>query len=213
MRIVVGMTGATGAPLAVALLNALRRMEDVETHLVISKWARATIGLETALSVKEVAALADVVYQPGDQAAPISSGSFHTDGMVIVPCSMKTLAGIRVGYADGLLGRAADVMLKERRRLVLVPRESPLSEIHLDNMLALSRMGVRIVPPMPAFYNHPHTIDDLVDHAVARVLDQFGLTYDKAEPWTGLPHARRNGLAAGDLPDDGLDRFGCVLAL
>ncbi|MFI6999321.1 non-oxidative hydroxyarylic acid decarboxylases subunit B [Nocardia sp. NPDC050175] len=202
MRIVVGMTGASGAPLGVAVLKALHRMPDIETHLVISKWARATIGLETNLTMQEVAALADVVYQPGDQAAPISSGSFHTDGMIVVPCSMKTLAGIRTGYADGLLARAADVILKEGRRLVLVPRESPLSEIHLDNMLTLSRMGVRIVPPMPAFYNDPHTIDDIIDHIVSRVLDQFGLRSDKAKPWTGLPAARRNTVDAAPVCHD-----------
>jgi flavin prenyltransferase len=167
MRLVVGISGATGAPLGVALLEALRETAGVETHLIVSKWARATIELGCDRSVAEVAALADVVHQPGDQAATISSGSFETDGMVIIPCSMKTPAGIRAGYADGLLGRAADVVLKERRPLVLVPRESPLSDIHLENMLALSRMGVRIVPPMPAFYNRP--ADGAFDDLVSRV--------------------------------------------
>src|SRR5690606_29010903 len=114
-----------------------------------------------------------------------SSGSFPTDGMVIAPCSMKTLAGIRAGYADGLIGRAADVTLKERRKLVLVPRETPLSEIHLENMLALSRMGVQIVPPMPAFYNTPESVDDIVNHVVSRVLDQFGLQAPFARRWQG----------------------------
>ena len=121
----------------------------------MSRWARTTIELETPCTAREVAALADVHHGSGDQAASISSGSFRTDGMIIAPCSMKTLAGIRTGYADGLVGRAADVVLKERRTLVLVPRETPLSEIHLENMLALSRMGAVMVPPMPAFYNHP----------------------------------------------------------
>jgi 4-hydroxy-3-polyprenylbenzoate decarboxylase len=133
----------------------------VQTHLVLSRWARATIHLETGLSAGDVAGLADVVYSWDDQAAVISSGSFLTHGMVVAPCSMKTLAGIRTGYADGLIARAADVNLKERRRLVLVPRETPLSEIHLENMLALTRMGARIVPPMPAFYNHPASIGDI----------------------------------------------------
>jgi flavin prenyltransferase len=191
MRLIVGISGATGAPLGVALLKALREMPDVETHLIVSKWARATIELECDHSAAEVAALADVVHQPGDQAAAISSGSFLTDGMVIIPCSMKTLAGIRAGYADGLLGRAADVVLKERRPLVLVPRESPLSDIHLENMLALSRMGVRIVPPMPAFYNRPQTVEDIVDYVVARVLDQFGLRTVRVKRWKGMPAARR----------------------
>jgi 4-hydroxy-3-polyprenylbenzoate decarboxylase len=200
VRLIVGMSGATGAPLGVAVLRALRGIPEVETHLVMSRWARTTLKLETDLGVHDVEALADVVHGPGDQAATISSGSFRTDGMIIVPCSMKTLAGIRSGFADGLLGRAADVVLKEHRRLVLVPRETPLSEIHLDNMLALARMGVRIVPPMPAFYNHPQTIDDVIDHIVARVLDQFDLPYAGAKPWAGLA-AARNGASAPTSTD------------
>lgn len=186
MRLIVGMTGATGAPLGVALLQALRDMPDVETHLVMSKWAKTTVELETPYSVREVAELADVCHSPADQAAIISSGSFRTDGMIVIPCSMKTLAGIRAGYADRLVGRAADVVLKEGRKLVLVPREMPLSTIHLENMLALSRMGVAMVPPMPAYYNHPQTIDDVTHHVVTRVLDQFGLEYRKARRWNGL---------------------------
>ncbi|HEP1897596.1 TPA: UbiX family flavin prenyltransferase [Kluyvera cryocrescens] len=186
MRLIVGMTGATGAPLGVALLQALRDMPDVETHLVMSKWAKTTVELETPYSVREVAELADVCHSPADQAAIISSGSFRTDGMIVIPCSMKTLAGIRAGYADGLVGRAADVVLKEGRKLVLVPREMPLSTIHLENMLALSRMGVAMVPPMPAYYNHPQTIDDVTHHVVTRVLDLFGLEYRKARRWNGL---------------------------
>ncbi|MGW5362976.1 non-oxidative hydroxyarylic acid decarboxylases subunit B [Actinopolymorpha pittospori] len=186
MRLIVGMTGATGAQLGVRLLEMLREVGGVETHLVMSRWARTTIELETPYTAREVGMLADVVYGPGDQAAAISSGSFRTDGMVVIPCSMKTLAGIRAGYADGLIGRAADVVLKERRKLVLVPRETPLSEVHLDNMLALARMGVVMVPPMPAFYNHPKGIDDLVGHIVVRVLDQFDLPAPHARRWTGL---------------------------
>ncbi len=196
MRLIVGITGATGAPLAVSLLCALREINQrrrtekgepvVETYLVLTRWARTTIRLETAYTATDIAALADHHFGPDDQTAPISSGSFAADGMVIIPCSMKSLAGIRSGYADGLLGRAADVTLKERRRLVLVPRESPLSEIHLENMLALARMGVHIVPPMPAFYNKPETVADIVDHTVARVLDQFGLPAPRARRWAGL---------------------------
>ena len=192
MRLIVGMTGATGAPLGVRLLEALRETEGVETHLVMSQWARTTIELETPYTAREVAKLADVVHGPGNQAAAISSGSYPTDGMVVIPCSMKTLAGIRTGYADGLVGRAADVVLKERRKLVLVPRETPLSEIHLENMLALSRMGVVMVPPMTAFYNHPDSDDDVVNHVVARVLDQFGLPAPQARRWSGLGDARRD---------------------
>lgn len=191
MKLIVGMTGATGAPLGVALLKALKNIPEVETHLVVSKWAKTTIELETPLSIHDVAALADAYYSPTDQAAAISSGSFKTDGMVIIPCSMKTLAGIRAGYADGLVGRAADVVIKERRKLVLVPRETPLSPIHLENMLALSNMGVAMVPPMPAWYNHPKTIDDVTDHIIARILDQFGLEHPGAKRWQGLSDARR----------------------
>ncbi|OLZ64084.1 phenolic acid decarboxylase subunit B [Streptomyces sp. IMTB 2501] len=189
MRLIVGMTGATGAVLGVRLLTELRHHDDVETHLVLSRWARATLETETGLAAREVAALADVTYAPEDQGAAISSGSFRADGMVIIPCSMKTLAGIRAGYAEGLVARAADVTLKERRRLVLVPRETPLNEIHLENMLALARMGASIVPPMPAFYNHPATVDDIVDHIVARVLDQFRIESGAARRWQGMRHA------------------------
>lgn len=190
MRLIVGMTGATGAVFGVRVLEHLAELPEVETHLVLSRWARSTIELETGRSAREVAALADVVHSPEDQGAAISSGSFRTDGMIIVPCSMKTLAGIRAGYADGLVGRAADVVLKERRKLVVVPRETPLSEIHLENMLALARMGVRIVPPMPAFYNHPASVDDIVDHITARIVDQFDLPAPAAKRWEGMRAAR-----------------------
>lgn len=185
-RLIVAMTGASGAPLGVHLLQTLQTIPDVETHLILSKWARATIELETPYSVREVQDLADVVHGAGDQAATISSGSFHTDGMVVIPASMKTLAGIRTGYADGLIGRAADVVLKERRKLVLVAREAPLSEIHLDNMLALSRMGAVIMPPMPAFYNKPETLEDVISHVTTRVLDQFDIDAPDAVRWNGI---------------------------
>lgn len=186
MRLVVGMTGATGAIFGVRLLQALRDTGGVETHLVMSRWARTTLRLETPYAPADVIALADFSWGPGEQAAPISSGSFRADGMIIAPCSMKTVAAVRTGYTEGLIGRAADVTLKERRRLVLLARESPLSEIHLENLLALSRMGAVVLPPVPAFYNRPETIDDIVDHVVARTLDQFGLEYAKAKRWSGL---------------------------
>jgi 4-hydroxy-3-polyprenylbenzoate decarboxylase len=190
MRLIVGITGATGAAFGVRVLELLRDVPDVETHLVLSKWARTTIELETPYTPRDVARLADVSYGTGDLKAAIASGSFRTHGMVIAPCSMKTLAGIRAGYADGLVGRAADVVLKERRRLVLVPRETPLSEIHLENMLGLSRMGAVMVPPMPAFYNHPESTGDIVDHVVHRVLDQFDLPTPDAKRWDGIRPAR-----------------------
>ncbi|WP_131914156.1 non-oxidative hydroxyarylic acid decarboxylases subunit B [Celerinatantimonas diazotrophica] len=189
MKLIIAMTGATGAPLAVKLLETLHDTPDVETHLVISKWAKTTLELETDYRASQIRELADVVYRSEDQSAAISSGSFLTDGMVIIPCSMKTLAGIRLGYAEGLIGRAADVILKEQRKLVLVPRETPLSTIHLDNMLALSKMGAAIIPPMPAYYNHPQTIDDVTTHIVARVLDQFKIALPEAKRWQGLNHS------------------------
>lgn len=185
MKLVVGMTGATGAPLGVRLLEALHEM-GVETHLVVSRWARATLRQETGLSVAALSALATVSYSPEDQAAAISSGSFRIDGMVIVPCSMKTLAGIRIGFGESLISRAADVTLKERRKLVLVTRETPLSVIHLENMLELSRIGAVVMPPAPAFYNEPTTVADLVEHLTARILDQFDLELPGAKRWSGM---------------------------
>ncbi|MFB8272413.1 non-oxidative hydroxyarylic acid decarboxylases subunit B [Streptomyces sp. NPDC055955] len=192
MKLVVAMTGATGAPFGIRLLEVLREL-GVETHLIVSRWARATLTQETGLSVREVQAMASVCHSPDDQGASISSGSFRVDGMVVVPCSMKTLAAVRTGYGDGLIGRAADVMLKERRRLVLVARETPLSAVHLENMLELTRMGATVMPPVPAFYNHPASVADLVDHIVARVLDQFGLDMPVAERWQGLRVAAPGG--------------------
>jgi 4-hydroxy-3-polyprenylbenzoate decarboxylase len=185
MKLVVAMTGATGAPLGVRLLEALGEL-GVETHLVVSRWARATIAQETGLTVRQVQALASVCHSPDDQGASISSGSFRVDGMVVVPCSMKTLASIRTGYGEGLIGRAADVMLKERRRLVLVARETPLSAVHLENMLELTRMGAVVMPPVPAFYNRPTSLDDMVEHLVVRILDQFGLDTPTAKRWEGM---------------------------
>jgi 4-hydroxy-3-polyprenylbenzoate decarboxylase len=178
------MTGATGAIFGVRILEALKDC-DVESHLVISNWARRTIEHETPYTVKQVCALANVYHNSANMAAKISSGSFITDGMVVIPCSMRTLSGIAHGYGEHLIHRAADVILKERRRLVLVVRESPLSELHLENMLKLARAGASIIPPMPAFYNHPKSIDDIVDHIVARVLDQFGITARFAKRWDG----------------------------
>lgn len=185
MRLVVGITGASGAIFGVRTLEALKAL-GVETHLILSKWSRSTIGHETQLPLEEVEKLASVVHHQDNQAAPISSGSFKTDGMIVAPCSMKTLAAIRAGFGETLICRAADVTLKERRKLVLLARESPFSEIHLENMLALARMGTVIFPPVPAFYNRPHTIDDLIDHIVGRLLDQFGLEMPGLRRWIGF---------------------------
>ena len=183
-RLIVGMTGSTGAVFGIRLLEALKHAE-VESHLVISKWAQRTIEHETRHTVEQVRALATVVHSQSDMGASISSGSFITEGMVVIPCSMRTLAGIANGYGEHLVHRAADVILKERRPLVLVARETPLSQVHLENMLKLARMGVVMLPPMPAFYNHPQTVDDIVDHIVARVLDQFGIAAPFAKRWDG----------------------------
>ena len=184
MRIIVGMTGATGSIYGVRLLERLREV-GVETHLIISRWGARTLIHETPFSREHVESLATISYAPGDMGAAISSGSFRTDGMIIAPCSAKTLAAIAHGYGDNLIHRAADVVLKERRKLVLAVREAPMSDIHLENMLKLSRMGAVILPPLPAFYNHPRTIDDLVDQSVARMLDQFGLEVSGVERWAG----------------------------
>jgi 4-hydroxy-3-polyprenylbenzoate decarboxylase len=183
-RLIVGMTGSTGAIFGIRLLEALKHSE-VESHLIISKWAQRTIEHETRHTLEQVRSLATVVHSQGDMGASISSGSFITEGMVVIPCSVRTLGGIANGYGEHLVHRAADVILKERRRLVLVVRETPLSEVHLENMLKLARMGVVMLPPMPAFYNHPKTVDDVIDHIVFRVLDQFGIAAPFAKRWDG----------------------------
>ena len=183
-NLIVGMTGASGAIFGVRVLEALRDT-DVTTHLVVSKWAQQTLEHETTLKLEDLKGLADAYYAPGEMGARVSSGSFLTDGMVIAPCSAKSLAAIANGMGEHLVHRVADVTLKERRPLVIVVRESPLNDIHLENMLKLSRMGVTILPPVPAFYNHPQDIDDIVNHIVGRVLDQFGIECQFAKRWDG----------------------------
>jgi len=183
-RLIIGMTGSTGAIFGIRMLEALKHT-DVETHLIISKWAQRTIEHETRHTLEQVRAMATVVHSQGDMGASISSGSFLTEGMVVIPCSVRTLGGIANGYGEHLVHRAADVILKERRKLVLVVRETPLSEVHLENMLKLARMGVVMLPPMPAFYNHPKTVEDVIDHIVMRVLDQFGIEAPFAKRWDG----------------------------
>ena len=184
-RIIVALTGATGTILGIKTLIALRRL-NVETHLVMSKWAENTLKYETDYTPANVRALADHVYSNHDMAAPIASGSFRVDGMVVVPCSMKTLAAISSGYCDDLIARAADVVLKERHRLVLVARECPLSGIHLQNMLTATQNGAVIFPPVPAFYIRPSSVDDLVDHSVGRILDLFDLDTENIARWEGF---------------------------
>ena len=185
MELVVGVTGATGTIYAVKLVEALKEVENVNTHLIMSEWAIKNLEIETDYSLDYLKNLADAMYDSKDLGAKTSSGSFITDGMVILPCSMKTLSSIANGYDDNLISRTAGVMLKEGRKLILCPRETPLSAIHLENMLKLSRIGVKIMPPMPAFYNNPQTIEDIVNHHVMKILDQFGIQYDKARRWNG----------------------------
>ena len=183
MRLIVGLTGATGTIYGVRLLERLREL-DVETHLVISRWGARTLAHETPYSREHIESLATAVYAPGDMGAAISSGSFKTDGMIVAPCSAKTLAAIAHGFGDNLIHRAADVILKERRRLLLAIREAPLSEIHLENMLKLSRMGAVILPPVPAFYSRPRTVADIVTQTVGRALDLFGIDAKVVKRWT-----------------------------
>jgi 4-hydroxy-3-polyprenylbenzoate decarboxylase len=180
------MCGATGAIYGIRLLEVLQGSPEIETHLIISKAAERTIPWETPYTIQEVGKMATVRYPVTDVAAALSSGSFLTAGMVVIPCSVKTLAAIAHGYTDNLLSRAADVTLKEQRRLVLVVREAPLTLAHIRNMAACAEMGAVIVPPVPAFYNHPQTIDDVVNHTVGRVLDLFGIDSGIVRRWEGM---------------------------
>jgi len=191
-RIIVGITGASGAIYGIRLLEALKAL-PVETHLVMSKAAEMTLAYETDRTAKEVRALADVVHAFADVGAPIASGSFRTMGMVIAPCSVHSMAEVATGVTSNLLTRAADVTLKERRRLVLMLRETPLHTGHLRNMTALSEMGAIIAPPVPAFYAKPASVQDIVDHSVGRVLDLFGLETDLVRRWGEPPDPDGDG--------------------
>ena len=184
-RIVVAISGASGIIYGVRLLEVLKPVDEIETHLILSHGACITMKLETSLDPDQVRALADRSHAPEDLAAPLSSGSFRTEGMVVAPCSMKSLSMIAFSLNDNLLVRAADVTLKERRKLVLVPRETPLHLGHLRAMTAVTEMGGIILPPCPSFYHHPKTIEDLVDQTVGKVLDQFGITNHLFNRWGG----------------------------
>ncbi len=186
-RLIVGISGASGVIYGIRLLEVLRQVADVQTHLVMSNAAGITIGLETDYTVEQVQALADVSYRIKDIAAAVSSGSYKTMGMVVMPCSMKTLAGITYSFSDNLLLRAADVVLKDRRRLILVPRETPLHLGHLRMMTQVVEMGAVLVPPVPAFYHRPQTIDDIINQTVNRVLDllDIELSEDLFQRWSG----------------------------
>jgi 4-hydroxy-3-polyprenylbenzoate decarboxylase len=199
-RLIVGITGASGSIFGIRLLERLRET-DVETHLVLSRWGARTLVHETDYSIERVQRLATEVYPSTDMGAAVSSGSFLTLGMIVLPCSMKTLGEIAHGVGDTLIPRAADVVLKERRRLVLAVREAPLHEIHLDNMLRLTRMGVIIAPPVPAFYTRPQTIADLVDATVTRMLDLFGIETAGSVRWDGLMDPGRRVAPVPDVAD------------
>ena len=184
-RLIVGISGASGSAYAIAALRALRGVPDVETHLVLSQQARQTIALETDATAADVEALADVVHRDENLAASISSGSFHTEGMLVVPCSMKTASAIAYSFNANLLVRAADVCLKEKRRLVLMVRETPLHLGHLRTLTQLAELGAVILPPVPGMYAHPKTVDDIIGHAIGKALDQFGIDAKSFARWTG----------------------------
>lgn len=190
-RIVVGITGATGTIYAIRMLEIMRQL-GIETHLIISKWALATLKYETNLSEAHIRGLAHATYTAKDLSAPIASGSFQHDGVVIVPCSMKTLAAVRIGFCDDLISRAADVSLKEGRKVLLVVRETPLSDIHLENMLALRRAGATIFPPVPAFYIQPKSLDEMVNQSVGRMLDSLGIFLDNFHRWNGFERTKKD---------------------
>ena len=184
-KIVVGISGASGSIYGIDLLEKLSKVTNFETHLVMSNWAKENIKLETNYSVAEVENLADFVYDNQNLGAAIASGSFRVDSMVIAPASMKTVAGISIGFHEDLIMRAASVMLKEQRKLILVPRETPLSPIHLENLTKLAKLGVHIIPPIPSFYDHPKTIQDIIDHQTMKVLDSLGIKNKVGERWSG----------------------------
>lgn len=185
-KLIVAITGATGSIYGLRLLEVLRRLGGWESHLILSDAGALNAWQDHGLTRKDIHRLADVVHNVRDIGASIASGSFITHGMVIAPCSMKTLAGIAHGYSDNLVTRAADVVLKERRRLVLLPREAPLNLAHLRNMVAVTEMGGIIFPPVPAFYSHARTVEDIVNHTVGRVLDLFGVEHDEIQRWQGM---------------------------
>lgn len=185
MRLIIGISGASGVIYGIRLLETLASLDGVETHLVMSATGRMNIHIETDREAKDVEALADVVHRNNDVGAMIASGSYRSDGMIVAPCSMKTLSAIVNSYADNLLCRAADVMLKERKRLILVPRESPLHAGHCRLLHEAALMGIDIAPPMPAFYNRPESVDDIVNHTVGRILDLIGLDAGLVKRWAG----------------------------
>lgn len=192
MRLIIGISGASGVIYGIRLLEALREAPEVETHLIVSNGGKVNIALETDWKVRDVEALADVVYSDSDVAATIASGSFRTGGMIVAPCSMKTLGAVVNSYAANLLVRAADVTLKEGRKLVLAPRETPLHAGHLRLMHEAALMGAVVAPPVPGFYAKPASVEDIVNHTVGRLMDLFGLETDLVRRWPGGKEAAKN---------------------
>ena len=192
-RLIVGISGATGAIYGVRILEILSRIDEIETHLVLSRAGKMTIQVETPYSVKDVESMANVVHDVNNVGASISSGSFRTQGMVIAPCSMKSMGGIAHSLGGDLLVRAADVVLKERKKLVIVARETPLHLGHLEAMVALTRMGAVIFPPVPAFYHRPQTLDDVINQTVTRILDQFDIDVTLFQRWNEEGMSRHPG--------------------
>lgn len=184
-KIIVGISGASGSIYGIDLLKKLTQVPNVETHLVVSDWAKQNIKLETDYQLDEITGLADFVYNNRNLGARIASGSFLVDAMVIAPASMKTVAGISIGFDDDLIMRAASVMLKEQRKLILVPRETPFSAIHLENLTKLAKLGVQIIPPIPSFYDHPQTIQDIVDHQSMKIMDALAINNEIGRRWNG----------------------------
>ncbi len=185
MKLVIGITGSTGAIYGIRLLETLKRL-DVETHLIVSKWGEKCISMETGLTFDYVKSLATNISDEKNMASSVSSGTHRIDGMIVAPCSMKTLSAIANGYDDTLVARAAGVTIKESRKLILMVRETPLSAIHLENMLKLARLGIVILPPVTEFYTKPESIDDIINHGVGKCLDQFGLEHDLYPRWGTL---------------------------
>ncbi|NIP62436.1 MAG: UbiX family flavin prenyltransferase [Nitrosopumilaceae archaeon] len=182
MTLIVAITGSTGVIYGIRLLEVLKKL-DVETHLIMSEWGEKCIGMETDYKAADVKSLATTTSDDENMAASISSGTYRTEGMIVAPCSMKTLSSIANGYDETLVSRAAGVTIKESRRLVLMPRESPFSAIHLENMLKLARIGVVMIPPLTEFYTRPKTVDDIIDHGVGKCLDQFGIDHNLFSRW------------------------------
>ena len=205
-RIIVGISGASGVIYGIRLLEVLRGVEDIEAHVVVSPAAHRTLALETDLSTSYIDALADKVYRPGDIAAAVSSGSFRAAGMIVAPCSIKTVSGIAMSYSENLLLRAADVTLKERRPLVLLVRETPLHLGHLRLLVQVAELGAVVMPPMPAFYHRPKDLEEVIDQTVNRSLDMLGVELDQDlfTRWQGPPERSPRGSLAGidQAPND-----------